>query len=420
MEGSLLIYNLSLKLRLEVVMILCAPGFINWNLTFTCNFMCQHCYSKSDDEFDILSTEECFEIVDHFSNANVFEVNLGGGECLIRKDLFQIIKRLRDKNIVVDLTSNGWLIDEECAAKLKEVDTSFVYLSLDSVNPDTHDDIRNRKGSFERVVRAAKLLKKYEVPFAFMTVVMRQNRHEIFDMCEFIKKLEPTHWSLKKFRPVGNGLVNNQKLQLTEEEHMETMEVVRKLAENEKDLKLRFTYSDYPISKLSQGCACGKSSMAIKPNGDMLMCVYGEKILGNIFHDNLSDVWTNHPTFIKKRTKGKCEAMSRDYSEYKVDENIKIVNNYTSNSKGLYEAILSNDYNPCNGEESPIMVKNNDKEYSLNVASSIVFESILKGDPIYMIVLKFSKVFSDLDSVNYREDIVKSLEDMSKIGVINR
>jgi MoaA/NifB/PqqE/SkfB family radical SAM enzyme len=72
------------------------PKFnINWNVTRACNLRCKHCYYDAASPLpDELSTDEAFALIDDIAATfgdNV-RVTLGGGEPLVRSDLFEIIR----------------------------------------------------------------------------------------------------------------------------------------------------------------------------------------------------------------------------------------------------------------------------------------------------------------------------------------
>lgn len=294
------------------MVIMSCPSFINWNISFKCNFRCLHCYSRSDKEIPELDTDKCMVIVDKLAKANIFEVNIGGGECLLRDDIFEIMAALNYRGIKVDLSSNGWLIDKDVSKKLSVCNVSQVYLSLDHCNADIHDFIRNRSGAFGALENAIHYLSDNCVPFSFTTVIMRQNWKDLKDIYLFVSSTDAIEWNLKKYRPIGNGLINSRELQLLEDENKEAMDYIRAISSEEKRIRISFLYSDYPIPYISEGCTCGKTSLAIRPGGQILMCAYGERVLGNIMTDDIADIWRNDDYLKENRINHKCEAMKID------------------------------------------------------------------------------------------------------------
>ena len=126
-----------------------------WNLTRTCNLKCVHCYTDScamkyPDE---LTTAQCKTVLDDLGDFKVPAVLFSGGEPLVRPDVLELAEYARSRNLHVVLSTNGTLIDAAKARRLKELEFSYVGISLDSAIPAIHDEFRGVKGAFERTMR---------------------------------------------------------------------------------------------------------------------------------------------------------------------------------------------------------------------------------------------------------------------------
>ena len=66
-----------------------APICLTWELTYACNLECVHCLSSSGrrDPRE-LTTDEAKAVLDELHDLQVFYINLGGGEPMIRRDFF--------------------------------------------------------------------------------------------------------------------------------------------------------------------------------------------------------------------------------------------------------------------------------------------------------------------------------------------
>ena len=69
-----------------------APICLTWELTYACNLACVHCLSSSGrrDPRE-LSTEEVMALVDEMAAMQIFYVNIGGGEPMIRPDFYDLV-----------------------------------------------------------------------------------------------------------------------------------------------------------------------------------------------------------------------------------------------------------------------------------------------------------------------------------------
>ena len=71
-----------------------APICLTWELTYACNLACVHCLSSSGrrDPRE-LSTAEAKAVLDELQRLQVFYINIGGGEPMIRRGLLRARRR---------------------------------------------------------------------------------------------------------------------------------------------------------------------------------------------------------------------------------------------------------------------------------------------------------------------------------------
>ena len=126
-----------------------------WNLTRTCNLRCVHCYTASDAKKypDEIDTAKAMEVLDDLADFKVPAVLFSGGEPLVRPDLLVLAKHARSLGLHVVLSTNGTLIDQTIAQRLKDLEFAYVGISLDSAIPRIHDEFRGVEGAFLRTMR---------------------------------------------------------------------------------------------------------------------------------------------------------------------------------------------------------------------------------------------------------------------------
>ena len=138
------------------------PLVMSWNITRECNMKCSHCYinateKKLDNE---LTTQEAKNLMDQIYQVSAPLLILSGGEPLLRQDIFELISYGSKKGLKMGLGSNGSLIDETVAKKLKDAGIATVSISLDSNIPAQHDEFRGVAGAWEKAVEACKAVEK--------------------------------------------------------------------------------------------------------------------------------------------------------------------------------------------------------------------------------------------------------------------
>ena len=92
------------------------PLGVHLDVTYRCNERCVHCYLDHDDNGE-MRYEEIHDLLGQMAAAGVLFLTISGGEPLLRKDLFAIIRRARELTFSVKLKTNGILIREQEAAQ---------------------------------------------------------------------------------------------------------------------------------------------------------------------------------------------------------------------------------------------------------------------------------------------------------------
>lgn len=124
-----------------------------WNCTRACNLKCRHCYAEAvpyPTEGE-LTTAEAKALMDSLKAYRVPVLLFSGGEPLMRKDIFELMTYGRELGLRMVISTNGTLIDEATASRLKELETSYVGISLDGLRP-VNDVFRGVTGAFDRAL----------------------------------------------------------------------------------------------------------------------------------------------------------------------------------------------------------------------------------------------------------------------------
>jgi MoaA/NifB/PqqE/SkfB family radical SAM enzyme len=163
-------------------------------LTMRCNLNCQMCHQK---EFraknlnklhaDELSSKEIEKAIFSLKKFGIKKICLTGGEILLRDDLFQILDCIKDNQMNIEFGTNGTLINENIAEKLKNYPITGVSISLDGLQ-ESHDKIRGRIGAFNKTVKTIKILtKNFDVGINF--VLQKENIHDAEKVIKLCKDL---------------------------------------------------------------------------------------------------------------------------------------------------------------------------------------------------------------------------------------
>lgn len=159
-----------------------------WNCTRTCNLKCKHCYANSDSKTykEELSTEEAKKFINNLREFKVPVILFSGGEPLLRKDLFELIKYAKECDIRSTISTNGTLIDKKTAAKLKECGVGYVGISLDGMR-ERHDEFRGLKGAFVSALNGIRNCKEVGQKVGLRFTINKHNYNELEDIFNLIK-----------------------------------------------------------------------------------------------------------------------------------------------------------------------------------------------------------------------------------------
>jgi MoaA/NifB/PqqE/SkfB family radical SAM enzyme len=161
-----------------------AQGFMfhtHWELTYRCNERCVHCYNpgaahteneKPNRNNKELSTQQVFKSLESFAKGGVFGITLTGGEIMLRKDFYEIVEYSRRLGMAVNIYTNAIKLDELAIKKLANLWVSTVSVSVYSHVAEVHDDITRVPGSYEKAVKALKIMNDMGIRTSLKSVQM--------------------------------------------------------------------------------------------------------------------------------------------------------------------------------------------------------------------------------------------------------
>jgi len=222
---------------------------------------------------------DVLQVVDRIAKANTFKVHFGGGEPFMRPEIVEVTAALAQRNILVGVSTNGMLVNESLAERMRAAGLSSAYVSIDSVDPCVHDGIRGRAGTHKKALACARRFVAMEVEVFLCTVISRRNHKDIRALAEFGAANGIFKMNAKIFRPVGNGLASAAELMLSEDEAAQAQ---ASIAAVNKSGACRI---------IVESCPCKPEHLIVLPNGDVPRCCYKPGPLGNVLRDDLRSIW---------------------------------------------------------------------------------------------------------------------------------
>ncbi len=301
------------------------------NLTRRCNLACAHCYmdaetrdSGGDGE---LSTDEIRKLLDEIaSRSNETMVVLTGGEPLLRRDLEQLVEHGNALGLSMVVGTNGVLLNEQRVKTLKQAGAMGMGISLDSLDPQNHDDFRGCPGSWEKTLSAMDQCKKHGLPFQVHFSVTEHNAHEVQSMIDFASASGAHVLNIFFLVCTGRG---ESMSDITPARYEEVLKQLVEAQDQTRDLIIRarcaphykrVAYEHNPESLLTRaqgyeggGCLAGIHYCRITPEGAVTACPYIPDEDGSIREQPFWEIWDDSPGFQQLRNPtlggkcGKCE-----------------------------------------------------------------------------------------------------------------
>jgi len=297
------------------------------HITNQCNLRCKHCYASAGEKLENeLSLKEIKKLIDDLDVLGTQYIILSGGEPFLHKGFFDILTYCEKKQIHTMITSNGTLITDAVAKKLKDYSyLDSVQVSIDSHDPLKHNNFRGLDDAFQLALNGIQACIKNGIKVSIMTTLSKINVDNMEDMLTFFSSLGVAGIAFERFVPEGRGLAMKEQALSPQELKMSLAKLVRLRKKNTKikvwsndpllqfmDKKLNNLTKHYKGSKdICGGCSAGIIGSCITPDGYVTPCTRLYKRIASIRDHSLKDIWENNAFFqtLRKRKgnlKGKC------------------------------------------------------------------------------------------------------------------
>ena len=289
------------------------PYAISWNTTYRCNLRCSHCYLDTNaltkQSAKELSTQEGLRLIDQMAelNPNLLLI-LTGGEPLLRKDIYELASYASQKGMMVVLGTNGNLIDDDIARKLKESGVTGVGISLDSIIPERHDKFRGIPNAWDDTLNGIEACRRQGIDFQIQTTVTRETFGEISRIIDFSYNLGAKVFNLFFLVCTGKGQdltdITPQQYDLAlhqlfdiQKKYQGKMMVGAKCAPHYRRIVYEHDTSSPLVRTYAGGCPAGTHYCRITPEGDVTPCPYMPNVSGNVREKTFGEIWKGADNF---------------------------------------------------------------------------------------------------------------------------
>jgi heme b synthase len=308
------------------------PRLIFWELTKKCNLKCAHCRAEAEDNsFEgELKLDEIKAIIDNISSNYSPILVLTGGEPLYRDDIFDIAKYATDRTLRTALATNGTLIDDNVADRIKESKIARVSISIDGIDAKSHDSFRGVDGAFNSALNGARILREHGVEFQFNTTITKRNVDYIEEILNLAIKEKASALHIFMLVPVGCGIELAESDMISSEKYEEALNwfyersrqvgiefratcaphyyrIIRQRAKEEGRV---LSFETDGMAAMTRGCLAGTGVCFISNIGEVQPCGYLPVGAGKVLKTPFTDIWEKSDLFLTlrdfKTLKGKC------------------------------------------------------------------------------------------------------------------
>jgi len=311
-------------------------GF-QWHITDRCNLRCTHCYQEDYSGSGELGLDGLKRIADDIIRTlskweKRGDIAITGGEPLLKEEMFPLIHYLEsfDEISSLDILSNGTLINDKILVQIQHLTKlRCVQLSMEGASPESNDAIRG-KGTFQKVIKAIRLLRSGGINVNIMFTLQRRNVGDIPSLIDLAVAEGISVLTIERLVPTGSGAKIRNEL-LSPEEIKRVFDYISERAEQEINRGgLTSISRSRPLwvmcnrntgslgadtsNKDTAGgiCSIGLDGLCILPDATVLACRRLPIPIGNLKNDSLLKIWHTSDLLWeiadKHNLKGKCNS----------------------------------------------------------------------------------------------------------------
>ncbi len=301
------------------------PRVATIEVTADCQCNCVHCSAhRPADPRPVLSRTTLEQVVSQVLEMGAHGISYTGGEPLMRPDLEELVSMVPQDKATVTIFTNALALTAERAASLKAAGLYSVMISLDSPDPEEHDRLRKRPGTFEAVKRGAQAAVEAGLVVSLSTYATPEFVREgkLSRVAELGAQWRVHEISVFNAVPTGRFL-RACEVMVSDEDRQAILQVAE-------DLNKRYGRRPRIITKAWTnrgkgfsryiGCMSGHYQFHVTAQGDLTPCDLTPLSFGNVNTESVADIWErlcSHSAYCERSSE--CRMMSPDFREKYID-----------------------------------------------------------------------------------------------------
>lgn len=284
-----------------------------------CNAACDHCSAdkimhegRSDARGGhpgTMDLEEIRRAVDGFLRAGAVALNITGGEPLLCPHLFDVIAMVPRWRGVVNIQTNGLLLDAGMARRLADAGVYIAMISCHSHRKEVHDAFLRVPGAWDRAMAAIGHCHDVGLPVILNCTITHERVQDgtLWEMVGLSRDLGVT---LNFVQPCTTGRWESHLcVRLTEEDYQEF----------DRAMRLPWVVWEGKSNYKHNGCRPGIERVYVSADGDVTPCAFIHLNFGNVKRESVATIWARLRGFEAfQQSQPRCmasndEAFYRDY-----------------------------------------------------------------------------------------------------------
>jgi pyrroloquinoline quinone biosynthesis protein E len=296
-------------------------------LTYQCPLRCVYCSNPVElaRHAASLGTEDWLRVLREAESLGVVQLNLTGGEPLVRRDLEDIVREARRLDLYTNLITSGVSLTRERLHALRGAGLDALQLSIQALDAGRSRRIAGLD-ALEQKLLVAEWVRELGMPLTLNFVLHRENLGEVREMIALAERLGASRVELANTQYLGWALLNREALLPSREALREARDIARAEKERLKGkLELLFVLPDY-YAQFPKPCMDGWAQryIVVTPDGLVLPCQAAHTITDLTFERvterSLNDIWQSSPALLRFRGESwmrepcaSCERREQDF-----------------------------------------------------------------------------------------------------------
>lgn len=276
---------------------------LQWHLGEQCNLKCLHCYQENHKYIN-LPYDNLISIYNQYKELlsklkMKGHINITGGEPLCNPYLFKILDLIKKDSHLISFSilTNGTLINEEIAKRIKSYNPEYVQVSLEG-GKKINDYIRG-KGTYKKIANGIRCLRNEDIFTSISFTATKVNYKEFPKVVKYGVKYNVNNIWSDRYIPLGDSI--DKELSMNYDETREYLNIMNnernKLMNKKNNLTTISMYRALQFqmtNDFAYGCTAGDTLLTVMENGDLVPCRRMPIIVGNLLTDNMYELYKNN------------------------------------------------------------------------------------------------------------------------------